>query len=212
MESYHALLIFSLGLLALLNPIGNAAIYMGLVAKYDAKHKRKTAIICGISITIILLIAIWVGWVILSFFGISIGSFKAAGGLIVILIALSMVQGHAHTHTYDQKGNKEPPCKGSIAVVPMAMPIIAGPGALAFIISHTEHFPSISEKLAESVIAMIMGTILFLVLLATPYIGKALGESGMKIVTRVMGLILLAIAVQMFAGGLGEMLPGLAHY
>lgn len=201
------LLTFGIGLLAIMNPIGNAAIYIGMVADRTPQQQHKTALTCGIAIAVILLIAVWVGWPILKFFGITIGSFELAGGLIVLLIALSMVRGHPHTHTHNKKDSIDTyKSKESIAVVPMALPIIAGPGAISVVISYGSKHHAPLDLIQQSIVCGIAALILWFVLFFAPKIGRVLGENGMKIVSRVMGLILTAIAAQMMADGIRALL------
>lgn len=214
---------FTVGMIAILNPIGNTAIYIGMTANMKRKTQQKCAIHCAIAVTIILLASIWFGQPILSLFGISIGAFGSAGGIIVLLIALNMLQGKPHSpnyHTHIEEKNsysqanadtksKAKSLKHQIGVVPMAIPIIAGPGAISTVIAHSYLFPSVQQKFLESGIALCLSILIGIILFFGPLIGKALGEYGMKIVTRVMGLILAAIAMQMLTSSLIKLLPGL---
>lgn len=197
------LLTFSISLFAILNPIGNAAIYIGMVADRTPQQQHKTAFQCGIAITIILLVSVWVGWPILKFFGITIGSFELAGGFIVLLIALSMIKGQPHTHNLDEPASIEAnKAKDSIGVVPLAIPIIAGPGSISVIISFGSKHHGLADLIAQSIVCLIAAALLWVVLFFAPKIGHILGENGMKIASRVMGLILAAIAMQMMANGI----------
>lgn len=198
----------TIALLAILNPIGNAAIFVSMI-KGDTHAKHKTAISCAIAVAIILLVTIWVGIGLLKTFGISIGAFQTAGGLIVILIGLSMLKGQNPTHA-DHLNPQAQTNSGSIAVVPLAIPIIAGPGAMTTIILHMTYLNSINYKIIISIICFILAAIIGVVLYFSPYIAKTLGNSGMRIMTSIMGLVITAIAFQMLASGLLKLLPGLA--
>ena len=204
---------FAVGLIAILNPIGNAAIYIGMIDGRDKSEQHKIAFTCMIGIAVILVLVTWIGLPLLNFFGISIGAFQTAGGLIVLLIALDMIRAKQHNNDHhnapEQKSAKE---KDGIAIVPLAIPIIAGPGAISAIVANMHDMHTVSDKLMVSGIgigcAVLMGIVLFFV----PAIGRVLGEFGMKIVTRVMGLLLAAIAFQMLGDGLIALLPGLAAH
>ncbi|GGG01309.1 MULTISPECIES: MarC family protein [Cysteiniphilum] len=199
------MLSFAIALIVIMNPIGNLAIYIGLITGRDEKDCNKTAKICGIAIFVLLMISLWIGWPILNFFGISIGAFKLAGGLIVLRIALSMIQGGNHTHKKGEKkiaDEKQP----SIAVVPMAIPVIAGPGAMAVIITHAHDF-TLWQFLMASIICAVISVLFWLLLKFTPKLARFLSEEALSVISRVMGLILAAIAIQMMAGGVTALFP-----
>ncbi len=199
------MLSFAIALIVIMNPIGNLAIYIGLITGRDEQDCNKTAKICAIAIFVLLMISLWIGWPILNFFGISIGAFRLAGGLIVLRIALSMIQGGNHTHKKGEKkidDEKQP----SIAVVPMAIPVIAGPGAMAVIISHSHDF-TLWQFLMASIICAVVSVFFWLLLKFTPKLARFLSEEALSVISRVMGLILAAIAIQMMAGGVTALFP-----
>ncbi|WP_192484193.1 MULTISPECIES: MarC family protein [Cysteiniphilum] len=201
------MLSFAIALIVIMNPIGNLAIYIGLITGRDEQDCNKTAKICAIAIFVLLMISLWIGWPILNFFGISIGAFRLAGGLIVLRIALSMIQGGNHTHKKGEKkidDEKQP----SIAVVPMAIPVIAGPGAMAVIITHAHDF-TLWQFLMASIICAVAAVFFWLLLKYTPKLARFLSEEALSVISRVMGLILAAIAIQMMAGGLTALFPRL---
>ena len=204
---------FSVGLFAILNPIGNAAIYIGMVGERPKKDQHKIAFTCMIGIAVILVSVTWIGLPLLNFFDISIGAFQTAGGLIVLLIALDMIRAKQHHQEHhnapEQKAAKD---KAGIAIVPLATPIIAGPGAISAIVANMHTMPKVQDKLIVSGIGISCAVLIGIVLVFAPFLGRVLSESGMKIVTRVMGLILAAIAFQMLGDGLVALLPGLAAH
>mgnify|MGYP003951478771 CR=1 FL=1 len=210
---------FIVGMIAILNPIGNTAIYIGMTSGMKRKTQNKCAIHCAFAVTTILLFSLWFGQPLLSLFGITVGAFGSAGGLIVLLIAINMLRGQPHrpgyhTHVEEKTSLKSPAkpmsIKHQIAVVPLAIPIIAGPGAISKVIYQSYAFPSLQDKAMDSLFLIILSCIIGVILYFAPLIGKALGEYGMKVVTRVMGLILAAIAMQMLCSNLIKLLPGLA--
>ncbi len=199
-------LTFAISMFAVLNPIGNAALYIGMTSQYSPGKQKKTALVCTFSITVIMLLSIWIGQAMLQAFGISVGAFAVAGGMIVFLIGLGMVRTEPLTHHYQP--NKPAPANeshGHIAVVPLAIPIIAGPGAISAIIAHAYLFNTFNYRAIESLICIILAGVVGFILTVAPWVAKLLGEDGMKIVTRIMGLVLCAIAVQMTAGGIIEL-------
>lgn len=205
-----SLITYVVALIAVMNPIGNAALYIGMVADRSKSKQHKTAIVCGIAVAIILIISLWVGGPALKLFGISIPAFEAAGGLIVTLIGLSMIRGGPMTHNHaTAKGSEDDKAKDSIAVVPLAMPIVAGPGAISTIIAHANDFGSLTQRFELTGVMVLLGAMIAIILLIAPFLGRIFGEYGMRIITRVMGLILVSIAFQMLAGGLVGLFPGL---
>lgn len=197
------LITFVVSLFAILNPIGNTAIFVGMTEGKTRAYQRNAAWVCGVSMAIILLIVTWLGSDVLKFFGISVGAMQGAGGLIILLIGLTMLRGERHGAHHEEPHN-------SIAVVPMAIPIFVGPGAMSVVIAQANHFSSMSDRLLLSAVCPILSVICFGFLWFAPSIAKILGPAGMKVVTRVMGLILSSIAFGMIASGLLKLFPGLA--
>lgn len=198
-------------LVAMLNPLGNVAIFLAIVGKRKKAEQHYIVAQCSIAIAVILVVVVWVGGPLLHGFGISIGAFQVAGGLIVTLIGLDMLRAKQHTENHDTESEKQSvKPKDSVGVVPLAMPIIAGPGAMAAIIAHANDMPTVLSKIEVSVGCIVLAIIMGMILWFSPFIAKVVGEGGMRIATRVMGLVLTAIAFQMMGTGLKALLPGLA--
>jgi multiple antibiotic resistance protein len=200
---------FTVAMFAILNPVGNAAIFIGLTANRSLKEQHKSTYICAIAVWIILLLSVWIGPWLLKAFGISVGAFEIAGGLVVLLIALNMISGKTHPESHhDNTDHKEAQQKEFIAVVPMAIPIVAGPGAISAIIAHASIFPTIGDKITETLITLGLAIIVGVSFFLAPWLAKILGPFGLKIVTRIMGLIIAAIAFQFISSGLLAVFPG----
>ena len=211
----NLLLTLFVALFAITNPVGSLAIFAAMTTDRTDQERKKTAIHSCIAITIILIVVTWAGSAILSFFGISPSAFEVGGGLVIVLLGLSMMNGHNNSKSghsslqYDSKEHKEALEKDNVAVVPIAIPIVAGPGAITTIIIHTHALHSVGDKFAVSGICIILSVIIFLCFYFSSYITKIMGQSGMKIVTRIMGLIIIAIAFSMIAQGMLTLFPGL---
>ena len=133
----------------------------------------------------------------------------AAGGVIVLLIGLQMLSNKSE-HKGSAAETEDAKSRPSIAVVPLAIPMVAGPGTMATVLVAAQQHPSVLSKVEISIVIMVLAALYGLMFsFATP-ISKRLGAAGMGVVTRVMGMILAAIAVGMLADGLKGMLPGLA--
>ena len=204
------LVTFALALVTIANPIGNMAIFASLTSDRDDAEKKQIALKATISIVIILVIVTWSGSYILGLFDISIAAFQTTGGLIILLLGLSML--HSKTSAMHQtlEEKKAAADKEQIAVVPLAIPIVAGPGAMTTIIVQTHQTGTVVDRLVVTVICVLVALLLLLAFrFATP-LSHRLGLGGINIVTRIMGMMLAAIAVGMLAAGLKKLFPGLA--
>lgn len=198
-----------IGILAIVNPLGAIPIFLSISGHRTSIECRKIAQNSALSVAIILIIATWAGDSILGFFGISLPAFRAAGGLLIMLMALNMLHAkQSHTkHTPDEAaeaGNKE-----NIAVVPLAIPLMAGPGAISLVIIDAHQFVNWSDRLVLSAGIVIAAIAVWLALRLASPIGEKLGITGLNIATRIMGLLLSAIGFQMLSSGMVKLLPGL---
>jgi len=198
------------GLLAIINPLGAIPIFLSLCGEKTATEYRQIARTSAISVALILLLSIWAGEAILTFFGISVPAFRTGGGLLILLMAISMLHARqSHTqqtpHEADEANNKE-----SIAVVPLAIPLMAGPGAISLVIVDAHQMASLSGRIFLSGSVIVAAFVVLIALSLAEPIGKKLGLTGLNIATRIMGLLLAAIGIQMITSGLLKLLPGLA--
>jgi len=211
---YGLLMSFFVAMIAIMNPLGSLAIFAGLVADKPPSEQKSIAKSTAFATCVILLLITWAGPYILDFFGISVAAFETAGALIIILLGLSMMSGHSekshnemhHTESEHQDALE----KESISVVPLAIPIIAGPGAISTIIVRSHHLSGFVNHLILSALCVILALIILVSLYYAGTIKNLIGQGGIKIATRVMGLVLTAIAFDMLGSGLSGMFPGLA--
>jgi len=204
------------GLVSLMNPLGAIPIYLGYCdGKPDALCKRIPHV-AGVSILIILLVSIWLGDSLLQLFGISIEAFQAGGGILILLMAIHMLEAK-QTPVKQTEGEikelseKEIKNMLSVAIVPLAIPLMAGPGTISFSIIQGNELADIAGgRLILSLVVAAAAASAWLTLVLAEPIGKRLGETGLNIVKRLMGMVLAAIGVQMIAHGLVKLMPGLA--
>jgi len=199
---------FIIAMLAITNPIGNMAIFAGLTGDNTLKEKRKAALIAGIAIFIILIIVTWTGNLILKAFGIDIASFETAGGLIIALMGISMLHAKTSGIHHTKEENESAKTKDSVAVVPIAIPIVAGPGAITTIVVSTHSYSTIDDKIIISAVSIAIALILWIAFYFSAPVSRLLGLHGINIVTRIMGIILVAIAFGMMASGFRALFPG----
>ncbi|MEM9843430.1 MAG: MarC family protein [Pseudomonadota bacterium] len=198
-------------LFAIMNPISNLPIFLSATAGATPAQQRAIAfrvvVYClGLGAAFAVL-----GDAALRFFGISIDDFRVAGGLVVLLIGLQMLNGHdstAHHGTSHEKSNF--PDTASVAFYPITFPILVGPGTITTLILYRQQADGPAELLAYA--AVFAGVVLSIgiVFSMAGKLGGYLSETGRVIMTRLMGMILAAIAVEMITSGLVVLLPGLA--
>jgi len=198
-----------IGIIAIVNPLGAIPIFLSLTADRSTHEKNSIARTSAISVAIILLISMWAGEIILLFFGISIASFRTAGGLLILLMAISMLHAKQSSIRQNQTESSESSEKENIAVVPLAIPLMAGPGAISLVIVDAHKASHLVEQLILSTDILIISFFVWLSLKLSTPIGNKLGTTGLNIATRIMGLLLAAIAFEMLSAGLVKLLPGL---
>jgi multiple antibiotic resistance protein len=195
---------FAIGMLAVTNPIGNLAIFAGLTAERSDAERRATAVTCAVAVLVIFLTVTWAGSLILKAFGITVAAFEGAGGLIVLLLGLAMLHSRTSAMHHTAAEADEAQSKDSIGVVPMAIPIVAGPGALTTIIIQGVKHPGIASRIEMSLVGVGISVVILVAFLGSSLISRWLGTAGINIVTRIMGIILAAIGVDMIGGAIRQ--------
>lgn len=195
------------GLISVANPIGVMPIYLSLTARKSQAERRQTAIMAAFAVAMVLFISLLAGEPILRFFGIGLPAFRVAGGLLLLLMGISMLQVSDDRSRHTPEEDAESKDKSSIAVVPLAIPLLAGPGAISTTIVYAHRDLSLNHYLLFGTVIVSVSTIVLLALLLAPRIVAIMGQTGMNVVTRVMGLLLTSIAVEFIAGGTIELFP-----
>lgn len=201
---------FIITMLTVTNPLGALAIFAGLTADRSATEKKAIAFKTAVAVGIILLSVTWLGTYLLKALGVTTAGLEVAGGVIIALMGLSMLHSKTSHMAQTKEEHQEAESKEAIAIVPMAMPIIAGPGAITTIVLATEKFPTFGHHLIISATTVAVALVIWLSLYFAAPISQRLGVTGMNVVTKIMGIVLTAIAFQMLATGLKQLLPGLA--
>lgn len=197
-----------LGLFAMMNPIGNAGIFIGVTGDLPTSFKVRAALKTCVAVLIILEISIFGGMEILELFGISINAFQTAGGLIVLGIGMKMMHGDENSSQNTEGGKaalenveqKEEEVDGQL-VVPLAMPILGGPGSITAVVTVAAAFPTIEGRIGAAAGTAAMVFVLFLSFAASGLLARFLNEHAQEIILRFMGLILVAIGMDMMLGG-----------
>jgi multiple antibiotic resistance protein len=200
---------FAAALFAILNPFGNTAIFLSVTAERSNAERRRIALVTTAAVLVTLLVAAAIGEEILMLFGISIGSFRVAGGVIVLLIGLSMLHARPSRVHHSPEEEAAGQQKDNPAIFPLAIPVVAGPGAIATVILYAQHARGLGGALTIGAVIALMCLVLLVALSAAGRLSSLVGATGMNVLTRLMGMVLAAIAVEMMAGGLGELFPQL---
>lgn len=215
---YTVYLKYFIGLMAIINPIGLLPVFSSLTADNTRAEQLHINVAANIAVAIILLVSMLFGSTILNWFSISIDSFRIAGGIMIVVISLVMVQGQLERGRHNPDEKEEAQQKSSIAVVPLAMPLMAGPGAISSTIVFSGQFSQgLVGIVGSSVVIVAFAFTSFLIFLASHLMLKIMGTTGINIVTRIMGIIMMSIGIEMMASGIkglfyvNEFLKYVAH-
>jgi len=198
---------FLIGLLAIVNPLGAVPIFVALTSNSQEAERKKIGKIVVAAVLIILFVALLFGDRLLQLFGITIHSFSVGGGILILIMAISMLQARLSPFSQNAEEAREGESKESVAVVPLSMPLLAGPGAISTVILYAHKNTGVSHYLGLALDILIVGFLLWLVLKLVPWISRHVSQTGINIFTRIMGLILSAIAIEFIASGLKGLFP-----
>jgi len=181
-----------------IDPIGNVAIFAGLTASLTRTERRRTALRATVYAAVILVVAVVAGQIILDAIGIHLHSLKVAGGIILFLFGLQMLFGRLDA----EAGAPEP--GRDLAVFPLAVPSIAGPGAMMAVILLTDNdVYTVAEQAQTGVVLLVVLLLTYILLLFSDAILRIIGRQGAAILVRVMGIILASLAVEIVLTTLG---------
>ena len=202
------LLLFFVSLFSIVNPLSVIPTFMGLTHGASRPELRRITRQTSVSVFLILMASYVAGEAVLSFFSISVASLRIAGGVLIFGMAWSMLQATVSRAKQTKEEADEAPERQSIAVVPLAMPLLAGPGSISLMIIVAGRMDGMRNHAVVALGTAVMAVVTWMLLLAAGPIARALGRTGLNVATRFMGLILAAIAVEFIASGLLEIFPG----
>ena len=184
-------------LMVILDPPGNAPIFLAVLGDRGAKVGRALAIqAAGISLIIIASFAIF-GRFLLSYMEVSLGAMQAAGGLLLLLVSLNLLTGKEDNDL--TAGSK------NVAMVPLATPLLAGPGAIVAVMIFAEQVKNTEMALGLAAAVVSVHIVVALALMASTFILRIIGKAGVDLIARIAGLVLAGIAVQMLVNALNEL-------
>lgn len=198
-----------ISLFAILDPIGIIPIIILFTAGMTASRRAHVGHLASLTVCAILLVALLIGQPLLAFFGISINSFRVAGGILLLLMAIKMMLGTFYTSGLGKDDKPDGEEVSENAIVPLSTPLLAGPGSISAVIVEAHKANSIQHYLIMSLEIILLSVTVWLTFLIAPWVARRLGKIGINVFTRLMGLILAAISVEFIAGGMRGLFPAL---
>ncbi|MBO6198369.1 MAG: MarC family protein, partial [Psychrobacter sp.] len=181
---------------------------------YSMNNRRKVARVACVTIFITISFFTLAGEGLLKILGISIGSFQLAGGILVFLIALNMMNGEGNPVKPDQENfdvdhvQDAPPTMAS-AVVPLAIPMMIGPGGISTVIIYSSQVSGVLQVSAILIAGLFISLFCYLALMAAGRISRLLGDTGLNIMSRIMGMLLAAVSVEIIVNALRTLFPSM---
>lgn len=186
-------------LIAVIDPFGSVPVYLEATKQFSKTEKKKIALRASIIAFLILLFFIAVGQIIMDFMEISLDAFQVSGGVILFLFALTMIFGSGKP---ESEKNMITDYR-HVTIFPIAIPSLASPGAIMAVVMLTDNATySIREQFITTILVLIVMTITYIMLLGARWLQEKIGEYGITVISKIMGLILAAYAVQSILSGL----------
>jgi len=196
-----------IAVLAIVNPMGAVPIFLTATFRDSEQTRRRLSRVAGITVGLTLLTAAWCGQWALALFGISVDAFRVGGGILILLMAISMMEAKVPSSKSTPDERREALENENIGVVPLGIPLMSGPGSIALMIVSAKGKNLWPDMVALSAIAIVVAIVSWLTLRVASVIGNRLGKTGINIGTRLMGLVLAATGVEFIAGGLRQLFP-----
>jgi MarC family membrane protein len=184
-------------LFSVLNPIGTVPIFVGLTQDYTKKERAKVSLWTSVNVFIILIISFFVGQYVLSFFGITITALRIAGGIIIASSGFSLLNGKfSKNRGINKKVEEDIQSRNAIALTPLAMPMLAGPGSISLLIAFYQEHNTTNEILFSCLAILVVSILIYVILHSAHYLSKYLGASGIVAISRIVGFLTIAIGIQ----------------
>ena len=193
------------------DPVSAVPFFLAMTKDDDAAKRRETALRASVTVATVLAVAALAGDLVFRMLGISLGAFKVAGGVVLLLLSLDMIRTQPSRTRITEPEVEAGADKEDIAIVPLAMPLLAGPGSIAtaIVLMARTHGGPWWHKLPVLGAIVVTAAASYLVLAGAARTERVLGRNGLAILERAAGLLLVAVSVQFLLDGLGETLPAL---
>jgi multiple antibiotic resistance protein len=196
-------------LLAIVNPIGVVPFFIAFTQNFSREQRQRTIRVAAFTAFVVIAVSAVAGLKIIEFFGISIASFQVGGGTLLLISALHMLNAQpAEVKPGDvDEGNQKADAGDSIAVVPLAIPLLTGPATISTMVIYAEKTKYVWQHAVLVGYGVVIALVTFIVFSASGRIARVLGRTGINVMTRLMGLILAAMAVELLSDGLTKLFP-----
>lgn len=198
------------GLIVIVNPLLAISAFSALTGGDDAAERKATAYRAALTVATVLILAALVGEQLLAIFGISLPAFQVGGGILILLMAIAMLHARMSGTRHTDEEAEDAQSKEQVGIVPLGIPLLAGPGAITTVIIYSHASVGWLHKAILVGEIAVVGALVWLSLRLGDRLAALLGATGVNIATRIMGLLLAAIAVEFIAKGAKTLLPGLA--
>jgi multiple antibiotic resistance protein len=204
----YALVCFG-SLFSIIDPFAAVPVFLGLVGEQPKKVQARTALRAALTCFSVLTTFGLAGSFIFHFFSITLPAFKIAGGILLFGVGLEMMRAkHSPTRSTEEE-EQEAESKADAGLIPLGLPLLSGPGAIATVMVLVGKAKSPPERIGVYVAIFIISVLAFLILRSSSYMARVLGKTGLNVIGRIMGLILAASAMQFVLDGLHEAFPKL---
>ena len=201
-------------LLAVVNPLAIVPFFIHYTQGFSPEQKWSTIVTASLSAFLVIAASALLGLQILEFFGISLASFQVGGGMLLLISSMNMLNAQpaeAKSNTHELEDGAEKAAMGaSIAVVPLTIPLLTGPATISTVVIYAQQAQTWLQLTALVGYGVVIGVATALCLALADPISRVLGKTGINVMTRLMGLILAALAVEVMALGLLKLFPGLS--
>ncbi len=197
-------------LLALVNPLAIVPFFIHYTQGFSDRQKRRTVLISGFSAFAVIAACALLGLQILEFFGISLASFQVGGGMLLLTSALAMLNAQPAEAKTNQDEVDDASSRASIAVVPLTIPLLTGPATMSTVVIYADRAQTFLQHAALVGYGLVIALATVVCFTLAEPIERVLGKTGINVMTRLMGLILAALSVEVMANGLVKLFPALA--
>ncbi len=204
--------LFFVSLFSILNPLSTIPVFVSLTADLGSAERKRLTRDAALTVLVVLVVSYLAGESFLRFFEISVASLQVAGGMVILGMSWAMLQARMSLAKQTPEEAVEAGSRDHLAIMPLGMPLLAGPGTISLMIIAAGHSRGIQGHLIVLAASVAVTLVTWLILTAANPIAGFLGKTGMNVATRLMGLVLAATAVEFIATGLRDMFPGLAAH
>lgn len=207
---FNTFLVLLGAIFSVLNPIGAIPFFVGLTHDYSKKDRSRVSLMTAINVCIILLISFFVGEYVLKFFGITISALRIAGGILIASSGFGLLNANPKKRKGISKEVEEDlQTRNSIALTPLAMPMLAGPGSISLLIAFYQDHNSTIDVAASTTAIIVVSFLIFLILRSAHYLAKYLGASGIVAISRIVGFLTVAIGIQYIISAVLSIIRGI---